>query len=99
MNPVNFTFQYNLASESIEIEALIADEFRDFYPDPTMFTEWQFSLPGYGGNPPDAEALQDSSDTADPEALKIIGIEDLQDAVKGIRLEFSGSFIKERDRF
>jgi hypothetical protein len=108
MNPVNFTFQYNLADEasnpndprkSIEIEATIAEEFRDFFPDPTMFTEWQFSLPGYGNDTSDSAATQNVGDTTDTEALKIIDLDDLQGAVKGIRLEFRGSFIKERDRF
>jgi hypothetical protein len=75
---VNLTFRYNPVTEVVEIDGSIAEDFRAFYTEPTLFTEWQFSLPKGDGT---------------------LNREDLQGAVKGIRLEFSGKFIKEDERF
>jgi hypothetical protein len=81
---VNLTFRYNLPQEegrreprSIRIRAKVAEDFRDFYTEPTLFTEWQFSLPKGGG---------------------ALNLEALQGAVSGIRLEFSGKYIKDEPR-
>jgi hypothetical protein len=80
---VNLTFRYDPVEadrsreQSIAIRGKVAEDFRAFYTEPTLFTEWQFSLPNGGG-------------TLDREAL--------QGAVSGIRLEFSGKYIKDADR-
>lgn len=83
---VNLTFRYDPVEadragreQSINIRAKVAEDFRAFYTEPTMFTEWQFSLPKGGGGAINREALQG--------------------AVSGIRLEFSGKYIKDPDRF
>lgn len=79
---VNLTFRYDPVLtdrnlEQAEVRAKVAEDFRAFYTEPTLFTEWQFSLPKGGG---------------------ALNLEDLQGAVSGIRLEFSGKFIKDADR-
>jgi hypothetical protein len=81
---VNLTFRYDPVEAdrsreaSITIPAKVASDFRAFYIEPTLFTEWRFSLPN-GGRALDRQALQG--------------------AVSGIRLEFSGKYIKDADRF
>ena len=77
---VNLTFRYDHVLQVITTPAAVSKDFRAFYIDPTLFTEWQFSLPK-------------KEDIIDREALKA-----LQGAVKGIELEFSGTFIKDADR-
>jgi hypothetical protein len=74
---VNLTFRYNPVTEVVKADGSVAEDFRAFYTEPTLFTEWQFSLPN-GGNTLNREALQG--------------------AVSGIKLEFSGKYIKEADR-
>jgi hypothetical protein len=80
---VNLTFRYDPVEaersreQSIVIRAKVAEDFRAFYTEPTLFTEWQFSLPKGDG---------------------ALNLEDLQGAVSGIRLEFSGKYIKDADR-
>ena len=74
---VNLTFRYNPVTEVVEVDGSVAEDFRAFYTEPTLFTEWQFSLPKGDG---------------------ALNREDLQGAVSGIRLEFSGKFIKDADR-
>ena len=65
--------------KSINIHAKVAEDFRAFYTEPTLFTEWQISLPkGGGGGALNREALQG--------------------AVRGVTLEFSGKYIKDRAR-
>jgi hypothetical protein len=82
--PMNLTFRYDpveadsAREQSIKIRARVADDFRAFYTEPTLFTEWQFSLPKGGG---------------------ALNREVLQGAVSGIKLEFSGKYIKDPDRF
>lgn len=84
---VNQTFRYDprkadsSRSDSIIISASVAEDFRGQYSQPTLFTEWDFSLPRTDGS-------------IDPGALAA-----LQGAVKGIELEFSGTFIKDEHRF
>ena len=84
---VNRTFLYDPVKadrsreDSIIARASVAEDFRLQYSEPTLFTEWQFSLPKKKG-------------MIDPEALKA-----LQGAVKGIELEFFGTYIKDADRF
>jgi hypothetical protein len=81
---VNLTFRYDPVKadrnleQSIQVRAKVAEDFRAFYTEPTLFTEWQFSLPKGDG---------------------ALNREDLQGAVSGIRLEFSGKYIKDADRF
>jgi hypothetical protein len=88
---VNFTFRYDPVeaessrNDSIQAFAKVAKDFRAFYPEPTLFTEWQFSLPNSDGAL-HREALQ--GDNA-------LNLEALQGAVSGIRLEFSGDYIKD----
>lgn len=84
--PVNLTFRYDPVraeqdrDRSVNIRAKVAEDFRAAYSEPTLFTEWQISLPkGGGGGALSREALQD--------------------AVRGVTLEFSGKYIKDRDRF
>ena len=61
---VNLTFRYDPdeadrgREQSINIRARVAEDFRAFYTEPTMFTEWQFSLPKGGGGAINREALQ-----------------------------------------
>jgi hypothetical protein len=68
--------------KAIDVRAKVADEFLGLYSEPTLFTEWQFSLPK---TRPDR--------TIDPKA-----IEALQGAVKGIEVQFFGSFIMDAGR-
>lgn len=84
---LNFTFRYSHDAQgrnpdhpeqSIRVHAKVAEDFRAFYTEPTLFTEWQFSLPKGRG---------------------AINLNDLQGAVRGITLEFSGKYIKDADRF
>lgn len=83
--PVNLTFRYDPAryeqdpDRSINVRAKVADDFRTFYAEPTLFTEWRVSLPKGGGG-------------------GAISREALQNAVRGITLEFSGKYLKARDR-
>lgn len=83
--PVNLTFRYDPAraeqdrDKSVNIRARVAEDFRAAYSEPTLFTEWQVSLPKGGGGALSREALQG--------------------AVAGITLEFSGKYIKDKDRF
>lgn len=100
LDPVNLSFRYDPVVEgrnpdhrerSVIVSAKIAEDFRSFYTEPTLFTQWQFSLPGYGGGPAEAEQFRRNEDTIDLGAL--------QGAVRGIRLEFSGKFIRDDNRF
>jgi hypothetical protein len=80
---VNLTFRYDPVKadgnlEQAQVRAKVAEDFRAFYTEPTLFTEWQFSLPKGDG---------------------ALNREDLQGAVSGIRLEFSGKYIKDANRF
>jgi hypothetical protein len=45
---VNLTFRYDPVDDSIETPGSVAEDFRAFYTEPTLFTEWQFSLPKGG---------------------------------------------------
>lgn len=84
--PVNLTFRYDLASyseaqreASINTPARVAENFRTAYSEPTLFTEWQISVPQEGGG--------------DTLTLAV-----LRGKIRGITLEFSGSYIKDPDR-
>jgi hypothetical protein len=84
---VDWTFKYDPAKAennpeaSISAWATVAEDYRLQYSQPTLFTEWQFSLPKVKG-------------MINPETLKA-----LQGAVKGIKLEFSGTYLKDARRF
>lgn len=84
---VNRTFRYDPVraersrEDSISAFARVAEDFRAQYSEPTLFTEWQFSLPRTKGQ-------------IDPKTL-----EALQGAVKGIELEFFGTYLKDAERF
>ena len=61
---VEQTFRYDPAREgerekSIIVPAKVAEDFRDQFSEPTLFTRWQFSLPQHNGK-------------IDPEALKAL---------------------------
>jgi hypothetical protein len=90
---VNKTFKYNPVkaedsrADSISAWARVAEDFSHLYSQPTLFTGWEFSLPK-------VQDRQTKKYIIDPKIL-----EALQGAVKGIELEFSGTYIKDGPRF
>jgi hypothetical protein len=57
---VNRTFRYDIEQQSIDTPGKVAAAFRAFFFEPTLFTEWQFSLPKKGGGALKREAFQDA---------------------------------------
>lgn len=86
---VNQSFRYRPVDattrqpDTIITPGEVAKSFQALYSEPTLFTAWQFSLPRTG-----------SPRVIDPKA-----IEALAGFVEGIEVEFSGSHIKDPDRF